>query len=273
MDDHQLNRFFSDSIISTLSMHPFESDLLSESKKLYADMKENHRNEYFYKNELFNQIFIPLIKNQKNATLYKEWYVNHSWFDIAIFEEGKSPAIFEIKSDLDSVKRLPKQISNYYGITPNVNVLCSIKLANEVLNTVPEETGVYILDTDAKIRKVRNAKDRWIEYQPYQAFELLRSDEKTALVPDLYSGIMNDRQSVKSYYQIEYFQKLSIARQQTYISSCFINRIRNQKNIFYLEPDLLSEIPYELRLLFYVSKNNNKCLALNNIRKYQNRMN
>ena len=270
MDNHQLNKFFSDSIISSLAIHPFEPDLLSESKKMYAQMKKNHRNEYFYKNELFNQIFIPLIKNQKNATLYKEWYVNHSWFEIAIFEEGKLPAIFEIKSDLDSVKRLPKQISNYYGITPNVNVLCSIKLANEVLNIVPEETGLYVLTSDTKIRKVRNAKDRWIDYQPYQAFELLRSDEKTALVPDLYSGIMNDRQSVKSYYQLEYFQKLPIAKQQTYISSCFINRIRNQKNIFYMEPDLLSDIPYELRLLFYVSKNNNKRLALENIRKHLN---
>lgn len=270
MDDDRINRIFSDSTISTLAMHPFKPDLLSETRNLYAQMKLNHRNEYFYKNELFNQIFLPLIQNQKNATLYKEWYVNHSWFDIAIFEEGKSPAIFEIKSDLDSVKRLSKQISNYYGITPNVNVLCSIGLANKVLNIVPEETGLYELTSDTKIRKVRNAQDRWVDYQPYQAFELLRSDEKTALVPDIYSGIMNDRQSVKSYYQIEYFQKLSIARQQTYISSCFINRISNQKNIFYLKPDLLSEIPYELRLLFYVSKNNNKRLALENIRKYLN---
>lgn len=270
MDDNRVNRIFSDSIISSLAMHPFEPDLLSESKKMYAQMKKNHRNEYFYKNELFNQIFLPLIQNQKNATLYKEWYVNHSWFDIAIFEEGKSPAIFEIKSDLDSVKRLPKQISNYYGITSCVNVLCSIKLVNEVLNIIPEETGVYILGADAKIRKVRDAKDRWVDYQPYQAFELLRSNEKTALIPDLYSDIMNDRQSVKSYYQLEYFQKLPIVKQQTYISSCFINRMRNQKNIFYLEPDLLSEIPYELRLLFYVSKNNNKRLALENIKKHLN---
>lgn len=250
-------------------MHPFEPDLLSESKKMYAQMKKNHRNEYFYKNELLNQIFIPLIQNQKNATLYKEWYVNHSWFDIAIFEEGKSPAIFEIKSDLDSIKRLPKQISNYYGITPNVNILCSIGLVNKVLNIIPEETGLYVLDSDAKIRKVRGAKNRWVDYQPYQAFELLRSNEKTNLVPDLYSGIMNDRQSVKSYYQLEYFQKLSIAKQQQYISFCFINRIRNQKNIFFAEPDLISEMPYELRLLFYVSKNNNKRLALENIRQYR----
>lgn len=48
MDDDRINRIFSDSTISTLAMHPFKPDLLSETRNLYAQMKLNHRNEYFY---------------------------------------------------------------------------------------------------------------------------------------------------------------------------------------------------------------------------------
>lgn len=37
--------------------------------KIYSYMAENHRNEYFYKNELFNQLVLPKLKDHRVGAL------------------------------------------------------------------------------------------------------------------------------------------------------------------------------------------------------------
>ena len=79
---------------------------------VYKYMLKNYRNEYIFKNSLINM----LIKEYgtKNTVIFNEFSVGNSIADLVLFN-GKSRA-YEIKTELDSDKRLFSQLADYKKI-------------------------------------------------------------------------------------------------------------------------------------------------------------
>ena len=79
---------------------------------IYTELCKNRQCEYIYKNMLINL----LIKKYrtKNSVIFNEFHVGNSVADIVLFN-GTSKA-FEIKTELDSDKRLDSQLSDYFKI-------------------------------------------------------------------------------------------------------------------------------------------------------------
>lgn len=103
---------------------------------VYEAMQLNYRNEYFYKNELLNDWLIKEL-GETNSKIFNEYKVGNSIADLVIFN-GSSKA-FEIKTELDTSKRLNSQLSDYldlfnetYVVIPKVQIDNYLKLNPEI---------------------------------------------------------------------------------------------------------------------------------------------
>lgn len=246
--------YFDNKFLNLHQKYYSKHTLLTDSQKVYTYMSNYHRNEYLFKNEYFNQIYLPkLLKQAKNTNLLiKEWYVNRSWLDLAEFKLDSIPHVIEIKSDLDSIERLPKQLGNYYMTFLKVSVFCSVKLLNQVLDLAPNSTGILILDRNNKIRRLRDAQVVESIYQPEKAFNIIDSAYKMNL---LKGQVLPLKNTLRYQKELTAFKKLSNYDQQLYINNCFMHRKDLLNNEYLKSPDRLLNVPYQLRYLYYFYQN------------------
>lgn len=110
--------------------------------KIYGILKRNYRNEYVYKNELIN----AFLKNRfctKDTTVINEFGVGKSIADLVMFN-GLSKA-FEIKSDLDSDKRLCSQMADYQQLFEECYIVVPESSYKKYIGVVDEKVGVFVL--------------------------------------------------------------------------------------------------------------------------------
>jgi hypothetical protein len=82
--------------------------------------------------------------------------------DLAMFN-GNVLYAFEIKSDLDSCRRLPGQLNLYEQYFDRHIVVCTQKHVDEVLSAVGNSrAGVYLFD-DSRIRVLRKGRQRLVD--------------------------------------------------------------------------------------------------------------
>lgn len=92
-------------------------------KHLYKIIEANYQNEYIYKNSILNNWLLKEL-GETDSKIFSEYRVGNAIADLVIFN-GRSKA-FEIKSELDSGKRLNLQLENYR------------KAFNEIYLVIPE---------------------------------------------------------------------------------------------------------------------------------------
>ena len=115
-------------------------------KQIYKLLLKDYRCEYVYKNELLKYLLAKY--GTKETVAFNEYKVGDSIVDIAFFN-GESKA-FEIKSDLDSPKRLKKQVESYSIIFDKCYVVIPENKCEEYLSIVDEKTGILLLAQKGK---------------------------------------------------------------------------------------------------------------------------
>ena len=125
-------------------------------KFAFSELRENYRCEYVYKNTLIND----LIKEYgtKNSIIINEFRVGNSVADMVLFN-GTSKA-FEIKTELDSDKRLNTQLSDYSKIFRESYIVIHESMLNKY--KVEDNIGIITLSVEKgkiKLTKVRKAKE------------------------------------------------------------------------------------------------------------------
>lgn len=123
----------------------------------FAKLGKEYRSEYYYKNYIAKKLLLAR-HSLNTATMLTEFRVGNSKADCVIFN-GKS-SCYEIKSDYDSLTRLPEQLSDYLKIFDEVYVVCSSKHLDDVLETSPSEVGVMVLNKNNSFSKKREAVSR-----------------------------------------------------------------------------------------------------------------
>lgn len=111
-------------------------------KKVYSVLLKYYRNEYVYKNEVLNQVLIRTYGLHSTIAI-NEFGVGGSIVDLALFN-GSSKA-FEIKSDLDSAKRLEGQIADYLRLFDECFIvvpLCELEIYR---TAVDDQIGIISL--------------------------------------------------------------------------------------------------------------------------------
>ncbi len=170
--------------------------LLDNLTQLFPDFSDSAINI----RDFYNQ---AILKYYPNETTIKAAFLNDVLFktkkDITIFElpvggsrvdlckiNGTSIA-YEIKTDLDTLRRLNKQISDYNKVFEQVYLICSIERLSEVLSIIPDSCGIYIYTisprNNYRFEKYREASENSI-FDSKQQLELFTAQELFDKYPD-----------------------------------------------------------------------------------------
>lgn len=212
--------------------------------EIYNILKNGYRNEYYYKNTLFNKQLLG-IHSLNTTSALTEIQIYKSKADFIVIN-GKA-VVYEIKTELDNLYRLNNQINDYYKAFDHVAVLtCSKYLKNveEILELNGKPTGIYILQKNNRIKTIKKPIRYTASLDKDVIFKILRKSE--------YERILN-----------KFYGFLPDVNQFEYYSACknmFSNLYINEVYPFFLEiikdrPDIVKDViintPYELRSLAY----------------------
>lgn len=109
---------------------------------MYAAMSKSYRCEYVYKNEIINQLLINKY-GTRHTVAFNEFRVGDSIVDLAMMN-GESKA-FEVKTTLDSPKRLAKQMNDYKKVFDKSYIVVDAEECECYSNCVDDSTGIVSL--------------------------------------------------------------------------------------------------------------------------------
>lgn len=148
---------------------------------VYNSLRKQYKNEYIYKNTIINEL---LIKGYgvKDSVLINEFRVSNSIADIVMFN-GTSKA-FEIKTELDTDKRLVNQLSDYSKIFKESYIVTHESLIDKYLKAADSQYGVISLvetSRSLKLEEIRPARID-ISIDSSVLMKSLRADEYKNIV-------------------------------------------------------------------------------------------
>lgn len=222
--------------------------------EMYQYMNDAYRNEYFYKNTIFNQILLKKHSLQDTAAL-TELPIADSKADF-IMINGKG-IVYEIKTGLDNFTRLKAQIEDYYKVFSLVNVVVSYKQfakAKEILDGT--SVGIYVLYDNGNIlcRKKAVKNNSSLCYDTM--FRVLRKKEFESIIIKYFKKLPEVNSFI--YYRtcFELFQKIDIVKLQKEVMKCL-----KLRTLLVADSTFKRNIPYELRFYAYFTKENHNQLT------------
>lgn len=257
-----LNRFFSKNTFSDLINYnrntvyfttikrylnavesEYNKNLISE---IYGIMTKKYRNEYFYKNTLFNKLLI-VRHSLKTTTALSEVLINKSKADLVLIN-GKA-VVYEIKTELDNLDRLDNQLNNYYKAFNNVCVVTCESNYDRIQSLLSGTTvGICILTNNNAIstRQAPVTNNSKLEYSTM--FKILRKSEFENIILNFYHELPITNQV--NYYSECFKMFQSIQMDKVY--QCMLKELK-KRNVIEID-EYKSRVPYELRFLIYFSK-------------------
>lgn len=120
----------------------------------FQKYSKDYKSEYVFKNIIAQNIFL---KNHKknSSVMLTELRVGSNKADCVIV--NGHTVCYEIKTEFDTLKRLPEQISTYLKVFEKVNVICSENHIANVISLVPENVGIFKLTERNALKEVRKA--------------------------------------------------------------------------------------------------------------------
>ena len=122
----------------------------------YNELRKYYRNEYIYKNTIINELLLKQY-GVKDSIVINEFRVGNSIADLVLFN-GTSKA-FEIKTELDSDKRLVGQLNDYSKIFRQNYIVIHESLIDKYLN-IDSNVGIIALfeqPRSLKLEEIRPA--------------------------------------------------------------------------------------------------------------------
>ncbi|MHB8065526.1 MAG: sce7726 family protein [Ruminiclostridium sp.] len=210
--------------------------------EIYQTLKEEYRNEYYYKNTLLNKLLLG-IHSVRTTTALSEVPVYKSKADFILIN-GKA-VVYEIKTELDNFDRLDTQINDYYKAFNYVTVVTcasNYQAIEKKLSGTP--VGIYILKNDNKLSKKKDPIENNCNLDLNIIFKILRKSEYEAILMSHYGFLPNVTQF--NYYSTCKQMFCRIETEKAY--KLFLKELKKRNRI---DIDLYSNVPYELKFLMY----------------------
>lgn len=217
---------------------------------VYRALCNGYRCEYIYKNEIINDLLLKKYR-LNNTVAINEFHIGNSIVDIAMFN-GISRA-FEIKTELDSDKRLNNQLSDYEKLFDESYIVTHESLIDKY-SKQKVNTGIIILykeKNQLKLEEVRAPKrNNTIDCETL--IKCLRTVEYKNIVKNFY-GMIPDVSSFKMFDTcLSMIKHIPV----TELHALMMAEFKKRK----IEKDVILSSPKELKHL---------CLSLNmNINTY-----
>lgn len=191
---------------------------------IYNELRKQYRNEYIYKNTFINELLIKTY-GVKDTIAINEFRVGNSIADIVLFN-GTSKA-FEIKTELDSDKRLSSQLDDYTKIFNECYIITHKALVSKYLN-VDKTIGIIELiekPRSLKMREIRPAiKNRNID--PETIIRSIRTNEYKSIVKQYYGELPE----MNSFNMFNICNKLIKEIPPEQLSDLFIEQLKTRKS-------------------------------------------
>lgn len=224
----------------------------------YKHLRDNYRCEYIYKNEIANQLLLKF-HNDNSATLLKEVNSNSCIADIVIIN-GKTVA-YEIKTELDSFDRLPKQVDKYRTLYDLLYVVTHPKAAKTLRKKLDETVGILVLDKDGIIKTEQESSDNYTIFDPGNAVFTLRQSELVSAYEKYVGKLPQMGTALIHTFCYDWFLNLEHGDAH----SVFAESLKSRKPSTY-QFELIKNCPPELRMLF-LGRNFPKKYCLETIEK------
>lgn len=161
---------------------------------VYAHLLRQHRCEYVYKNSLAQRLVFER-HSLLTATLLNEFRVGTCKADVVVLNGTSS--VYEIKTHLDNLDRLPAQIEAYRTVLDRIHVVTDEKMATKVAAAVGDDIGIIVLTEDADLSELRPSASHAPGASVDAMFQSLRQAEYRSIIhealgscPDFPNGVM-----------------------------------------------------------------------------------
>lgn len=215
---------------------------------VYFQLKKQYKNEYIYKNTFINSLLLNKY-GIKDTVAINEFRVGNSIADIVMFN-GTSKA-FEIKTELDSNKRLSSQLADYSKIFKNCYVITHESLTEKYLL---EDDQIGIIEfierpKSVTMREVRRAK----ENQTIDVETLIRSI-RTPEYKNIIKNYYGELPEMNSFNMFEICKEMMKSIPNKLLNQLFIEELKKRKS----NTCIIEMFQKELRQLFFAMNLNEK---------------
>ncbi len=212
-------------------------------KSIYKHLQNNYKSEYLYKNILLNELLDKY--SVEDYSILDEFRIGSSLADF-VFLNGEIQ-VYEIKTDLDDLSKLEKQINDYREFANKVYVVASTKHVKNLLERYGDlDIGIVEFDANNRLNLLQKAKLNSKYFNHVTIFKTLRKPEYLELVAR-YFGFVPDAPNTKIFGEcldlvktidVKVFQDLalSILKKRRKANYNFLNSVK---------------IPFELKHLCY----------------------
>ncbi len=191
---------------------------------IYGELGKKYRNEYYYKNTFINSILLNYY-GIKDTVAINEFRTGRSVADLVLFN-GSSKA-FEIKTELDSSKRLKGQVTDYRKIFEESYVVTDESLTEKYART-DHSLGIIALrktSRSVKMYEWRKA-ERNKNIDPATLMRCLRTQEYKNIVKKFYG----DLPEMNSFNMFNICAEMIKAIPSNELSILFINQLKKRKS-------------------------------------------
>lgn len=207
-------------------------------EEVYKYLVIHYKNEYFFKNELLNQLAFS-----EEDTAIVELPVSGSIADFIIL--NKSATAYEIKTAFDNFERLNSQISNYFRAFAKVTVVIPTEKLESLLQKIDDSKIGIVIEIDGQLSVYREPTADMSHLSYRAMFGILRKTEYSAIIKQWFG-------SLPEVSDFEYYERCCSLFSQIPMSEAyllFVDALKNRK----LQQNI-SDIPYGFRGLVYFMK-------------------
>ncbi|MFS8189169.1 sce7726 family protein [Rossellomorea marisflavi] len=252
MENAKYNEWFNRNTITKLTEKDIDDNLVQQvhkSRNLYKELETSYRNEFYYKNTLFNKFVLGTYSLNTTVAL-SEIEIDNSKADFAIFNKNDS-FVVEIKTDLDTLDKLIYQIEDYYKVFSLVYVLTSENYYYQVYRIVKNtNVGIMVLTKRSTISIRKVATKDFSKLKHENLFRLLRKKEYEELIEEEFEEPPVVKPIFRYSVYLDIFRQLDANKSQKLVFSKVLRR-KNSYDVEYLK-----RVPLELRWLVYQSNLN-----------------
>jgi len=191
---------------------------------IYGEIGKQYRNEYIYKNTFINKLLLDEY-GVIDTVAINEFRVGNSIADIVMFN-GTSKA-FEIKTELDSNRRLKSQIAEYAKIFKECYIITHESLSKKYLEE-NADIGIIELIGNAgsiEMREVRYAKEN-INIDADTLIRSIRTQEYKNIVENYYGELP----IINSFNMFETCKELIKQIPAKQLHELFIGELKKRKS-------------------------------------------
>ncbi len=181
---------------------------------LYNVLKNNYKCEYIYLNEIFLQELLK--EHEINPTIITEFNVNSSKADLVIV--NGTTTVYEIKTELDTLNRLEKQLLDYIKVFERVYIITYEKNVDEIKKFLKikfslKKVGIKILKNNGDLETIKKSGSFIKDFDKEFIFKCLIKKERDFFDKDYYIAKEKFLKKSKIYIH-EYFKKCLLERKK-----------------------------------------------------------